>query len=173
MKKILTSVLLLATVGLFSCKSGGGDPKDVLSDFFDALSKKDIAKARTLATKESKDMLDMMDMAMKMDNKESKDSEYDKANMEMGDAKIEGEQATVPVKDKKSGQTVNYVLKKEDGKWKVAFDKGTMMNMGAESMEGLSEEDKEELNSIDVDSLKESINQSLDMAVDTAAAVTQ
>lgn len=172
MKKILTSVLLLATVGLFSCNSGGGSPKDVLSNFFDALSKKDIAKARTFATKESKEMLDMMDMAMKMDNKEASESEYDKANMEMGEPKIEGDKATVPVKEKKSGQTVNYVLKKEDGKWKVAFDKGTMMSMGAEGMDEGIENSTEEDNSLDVDSLKESINQSLELADSTTATVT-
>lgn len=172
MKKILTSVLLLATAGLFSCNSGGGNPKAVLTDFFDALSKKDIAKARTFATKESKDMLDMMEMAMKMDNKETKDDEFDKANMEMGEPKIEGDKATVAVKEKKSGETVNYILKKEEGKWKVAFDKATMMSMGAEGLEAEgTDKAMEELNQLDVDSLKESINQELLMP-DSVVTVT-
>ena len=54
--------------------------------------------------------------------------------MEFGDAKIEGDKATVPVKEKKSGETTNYTLKKEDGVWKVAFDKATMTKMGTDKI---------------------------------------
>jgi hypothetical protein len=64
----------------------------------------------------------------------TKDNTYDKNSMEFGDAKIEGDKATVPVKEKKSGETTNYTLKKEDGAWKVAFDKATMTKMGTDKI---------------------------------------
>ena len=51
--------------------------------------------------------------------------------------KIEGDKATVPVKDKKSGETTNYTLKKEGGSWKVAFDKATMTQMGSDKMKNI------------------------------------
>jgi hypothetical protein len=78
--------------------------------------------------------LGMIQMGMSMAPKDQKDSTYDKDNLEYGDAKIEGDKATVPVKNKKSGETTNYTLKKEDGKWKVAFDKATMTQMGTDKM---------------------------------------
>ncbi|HCF63805.1 MAG TPA: DUF4878 domain-containing protein [Ferruginibacter sp.] len=166
MKRILTAVLLLSTVTLFSCKSGDADPKAVLGDFFDALSKKDMAKARTLATADSKSMLDMMEMGMNMAKDEPADPKFDKANLEMGEPKIEGDKATVAVKEKQSGESVNYILKKEDGKWKVAFDKASMMSMGAEKMgEGGADMDAamDELKDMDADTLKAAINEGLNM----------
>lgn len=52
----------------------------------------------------------------------------------MGDATITGDQATVPVKDKKSGETTDFILKKESGDWKVAFDMATLMDMANKKM---------------------------------------
>jgi hypothetical protein len=45
-----------------------------------------------------------------------------------------GDKATVPVKDKKSGETTDFLLKKEDGEWKVAFDMATLMDMANKKM---------------------------------------
>ena len=59
---------------------------------------------------------------------------YKKENIEMGDAVINGDKATVPVKDKKSGETTDFALKKESGDWKVAFDKSTLMEMAQKKM---------------------------------------
>ncbi|MGH2565633.1 MAG: hypothetical protein ACRDE5_14045, partial [Ginsengibacter sp.] len=59
---------------------------------------------------------------------------FNKANLEMGDAVITGDMATVPVKEKSSGETTDFTLKKEDGSWKVAFDKSTLMGMAQKKM---------------------------------------
>jgi len=131
MKKILLAAFAGVALMMTSCNKGG-DPKGVLGQFFTALEKKDLATARKLATTDSKSMLDMMEMGMKTDSKET--DKYKAANMEIGDAKVDGDKATVPVKDKESGETMNYVLKKEDGAWKVAFDKATIMSMATEKM---------------------------------------
>jgi uncharacterized protein YaaN involved in tellurite resistance len=58
--------------------------------------------------------------------------------MEFGETKIEGDKATVSVKDKKSGESTAYTLKKEGGDWKVAFDKATMTQMGTDKMKGMN-----------------------------------
>jgi uncharacterized lipoprotein NlpE involved in copper resistance len=131
MKKIIFSALTLITLSLVGC-NGGGDPKSVLSSFFEALGKKDFTAAKKYATKDSESMLGMIESMSKGSDKS--ETKYDKNNMEFGDTKIEGDKATVPVKDKKSGETTNYILKKENGKWKVAFDKATMMQMSTDKM---------------------------------------
>jgi Domain of unknown function (DUF4878) len=167
MKKLLVVLFAFSALYISSCKSGGGDPKAVLTGFFDAMAKKDIAAARKLATADSKGMFDLMEMGMKMkDNtvEDKTDEQFDKTKIEMGEAKIDGDRATVNVKEKKSGEAVDFVLKKEGGEWKVAMDMATMMNMGADKMkekEGMSDEqmgnmkeEMEKFKSMNADSLK-------------------
>lgn len=134
MKKMLLTVTVTASLLFAGCNAGGGDPKTVLVAFFTALSKKDIAGAKKLATKDSEAMFSMIEMGMNM-SKDNKDMEkFDNTKMEFGETKIEGDKATVAVKEKTSGETVNYILKKEGGGWKVAFDKASLMQMGADKM---------------------------------------
>jgi len=134
MKKIILSVATILAFGIIGCNSNSNDPKGVLMNFMDALMKKDIEGAKKYATKDSESMLGMIQMGMSMAPDSTKDNTYDKNSMEFGDAKIEGDKATVPVKEKKSGETTNYTLKKEDGVWKVAFDKATMTKMGTDKI---------------------------------------
>jgi len=163
MKKFFLAVLVVAVVIIAGCNSGSGDPKAVLSQFFDALSKNDMVAACKLATADSKSMLDLMEMGMKT-NKETE--KYDKKKLEFGEAKIEGDKATVPVKEIVGGETINYTLKKESGAWKVAFDKTSIMSMGMDKMkdEGVNITDSldnvmDELKKIDMDSLKKSLKE--------------
>ena len=151
MKKLLVVLLAFSALYISSCKSGAGDPKAVLTGFFDAMAKKDIAAARKLATADSKAMFDLMEMGMKMkDNtaEDKTDEQFDKSKMEMGEAKSTVDRATGNVKEKKSGEAVDFVLKKENGEWKVAMDMATMMSMGAEKMKekGMNDEQMGELN---------------------------
>ena len=135
MKKLLIGAVVLSSLFIAGCNSvDKSDPKAVLISFFDALTKKDISAARKLATTESKSMLDMMEMGMKMGGDKKDDGKYDKEKMEFGDAKIDGDKATIAVKDKNSSETTNFTLKKESGSWKVAFDKSSMMNMGMDKI---------------------------------------
>jgi hypothetical protein len=172
MKKLLFIAFIAATTLFVSCKSGGGDPKAVLGQFFDALSKKDMVAARKLSTTDSKQMLDLMEMGMKSDSKEES-AKYDAGKMEFGEAKIDGDKATLPVKDKASGETMNYTLKKEGGAWKVAFDKNSIMSMGMEKMkeEGLNTGDSitnalDQIKSSDLDTLKKGLQEGADALED-------
>lgn len=169
MKKLFVAVLAFSTIYLSSCNSGGGDPKTVLTGFFDAMAKKDFVEARKLATADSKSMLDMMEQGMKMAGNVAEDKthdKFDKSKMEMGEAKIDGDKATVNVKELKGGESIDFVLKKESGSWKVAMDMGTMMNIGMQKMkekgmDGALDSLTNELKNINPDSLKELMNKSM------------
>ena len=170
MKKLLTAAFVCTTVFFLSCNStDNSNPKSVLISFFDALAKKDISAARKLATAESKGMLDMMEMGMKMGGGDKKDDKYDKEKMEFGEAKVEGDKATVPVKDKNSGETTNFTLKKEGSAWKVAFDKSSMMNMGTDKikehgddMDSTIKNGLDKMKDINMDSLNGKLKESLE-----------
>lgn len=149
MKKLTT--LLFSILGsliiLVSCKGkdmASADPKAVLTEFMQRLSKKDIAGASKLATKESQSTMDMMkkglEMAEKMKglDKDSKkdDPTEDFKNVEIGEAKIDGETATVAFTHKTKGNSFAFPLKKEGGAWKVDFSMATLMKMGMDQAKG-------------------------------------
>lgn len=172
MKKLFVAAIAFSAFYVSSCNSaGGGDPKIVLTSFFDAMAKKDFAAARKLATADSKSTFDLMESAMKMvgDLPDDKTKEqYDKSKMEIGEAKIDGDKATVNVKEIKSGEAVDFTLKKEGGSWKVAMDMGTMMDMGMKKMkekgmEGKMDSLSNELRNMNADSLKEMMNKGMQM----------
>ncbi|MEO6948001.1 MAG: hypothetical protein ABI123_00105 [Ginsengibacter sp.] len=135
MKKLLlflVPIIILASAG---CKSITSDSPDaVLNHFLDALNKKDMQEAKKYTTKDSEGMLSMIEMGMKNIPDSVKNETYDKKNMEMSSPVINGDKATIHVKDKKSGEGSDFTLKKESGDWKVAFDKSTLMNMAQDKM---------------------------------------
>ncbi len=119
MKKLFFIAAAFSLVAAVGCNKGGGSPKDVAEKFYKAVNNKDFNEAKNYATKESASMLDMMSTFAKTLPAKSKD-------IEVLNEKIEGETATVDVKDKETGKVQTAKLKKEDGKWKVAFDKSSM-----------------------------------------------
>lgn len=145
----------MCSLFLLSCQSGdlsGSSPESELSNFFDAMAKKDMNEARKYVTKDSEGMLSMMEMGMNSNQQKDGDSTnpFDKNKVEFGKADIQGEKAYVPVTEKSSGETVDMIMKKEDGKWKVAFDMATLMEMAQSKMKekGMREEDTMNLNDL-------------------------
>ena len=134
MKKIILPLITVAIITLTGCKTNSGDPKAVLTSFFDALGKKDFTSAKKYTTKDSEGMLSMVQMGMEHMADSSETMKYEKENLELGNAVINGDVATIPVKEKKSGETTDFTLKKESGEWKVAFDKSTLMEMAQKKM---------------------------------------
>ena len=123
---------MLAAAG---CKSITSDsPEAVLNHFLDALNKKDMQEAKKYTTKDSEGVFGMIEMVMKMAPDSTKNETYDKKNMEMSSPVIDGDKATIHVKDKLSGEGSDFFLKKESGDWKVAFDKSTLSNMVKDKM---------------------------------------
>ena len=174
MKKILTVSLFAGVMSLliFGCKgkdaAAGGDPKAVLTAFFDKMSKKDIDGAAKLATKDSKATMDMMKKAIEAAEKmgetaKEKDGTEDFKDMVIGDAKIDGDNATVSVTNKKDNKTVNFPLKKEGGDWKVDFTMATLMKMGMDEAKDKDSDLFKDTNDTDLDT----INNNLDNLSDT------
>jgi len=136
MKKFIL-LLITTSVVLFSgCQtSGGGNPNEVLKHFFDSISKKDFTNAKKYATKDSDGMISMMEMGMQNMNNEHGDKMMEMIkNMQMDNPVINGDRATVLVKDRISGESTEFLLKKENGDWKVAFDMSTLMEMANKKM---------------------------------------
>ncbi len=181
MKKILSVLLIIAALISSACNNSnenkGGDPKKVLTDFFDAMAKKDMVTAKKLSTAESKSILDMWEMKMTTNNGEIE--KYDKSKVEISEAKISGDNATVTVKDKASGESVNFPLQKEGGSWKVAFTLGSLMRMGIDKMneKGINLSDSlknvmNDLKGINLDSLQKSLKVD-DKTWDSAAKILE
>ena len=137
MKKILFLLTISAFVFSTGCNSGSGfgsnGPKDVLAKFLDALGKKDIDEAKKYVTKDSEPFMNMVKMGINMSG-ESENQVYKNEAPVYGDPLIEGDKATVPVSNKNGDETTNFILKKENGNWKVAFDKATVMEMSGDKM---------------------------------------
>jgi hypothetical protein len=137
MKKIILIALTFCVVIFSGCQTGSGEnPKEVLKHFFDSVAKRDFTTAKKYATNDSEGMLSMMQMGMQnMKNEHAERMMNLIQNMEMEDAVVNGDSALVSVKDKKSGETSDFLLKKEKGNWKVAFDMATLMGMANKKMQ--------------------------------------
>ena len=116
MKRLILFAATALTLTMAGCKSG--DPKSVLTGFLTALAKKDINGAKKYATKESASMLDFMGVMLA-----TQTDKLDVSKLEIGEPKIDGDKAVIETKDKATGKIEKYNLRKEDGSWKVAFDK--------------------------------------------------
>lgn len=172
MKYSAFSILLAGLFALLitGCKgkdaAAGGDPKTVLTAFFEKMSKKDIDGAAKLCTKESQGTMDLMkkgiEAAEKMDMKEKKEDEEDNfKDLVIGEAKIDGNDAKVSVTNKKKEETIDFPLKKEGGDWKVDFTMSTLMKMGMDANKNKGEDMFKDMNNgldTTMDNLKNLLN---------------
>jgi hypothetical protein len=164
------TLILIISVFIFAgCKTenAGDDPKEVVTQFMDAVSAGDFSKARALSTPESQMVFTLMEMGMKDNKAELK--KFDRTKIETGTATISGETATVSVKEKSSGESINVPLKKINGSWKVAFDFTSFLNMAtAKAKEkGIVITDSvdkalKEIKLLNIDSIKREMNKGLD-----------
>lgn len=117
----------LVAMFIFGCnatqKSAG--PTETLKIFLEASRKKDVETVKTTLSKTTIEMAEKsarehnttIDALLKKD-----DVQVSEVLPEIRNEKIEGETATVEIKDSGNGyETLPFV--KEDGKWKIAFDK--------------------------------------------------
>ncbi len=141
--QLFLAIAAIAAITFTGCKGGvnKSDPKAVLSAFFERLAKKDLDGAAKLATKDSKSTLDMMKKALEMEAKQkdkdvkTEDPTEEFKNIEYGEPKINGDEASVPAKSPKNDSFFDFPLKKEDGAWKVDFSMSTLMKMGMNGKE--------------------------------------
>ena len=137
---VFASTLLLMIAGCKGKDKTANDPKAVVTAFFERMSKKDLEGAARLATKDSKGTIDMMKKAMDAAEKmgslkdsasKGSDPTEDFKKLVIGEAKINGDNATVSVTNPDKNNEMNeFPLKKEGGEWKVDFSMATLMKMG-------------------------------------------
>jgi len=138
MQKFISFFAIAGLLLIVSCNSStktSGDPKQVLTEFFEALSKKDMVTAKKLATQDSEGMINMMQMSIKNMDAPRSSEQFDLKKLSIGDAVIEGNEAKVPVTKKDDAETMNFILQKENGDWKVAFNFETLARMAQEKMQ--------------------------------------
>jgi hypothetical protein len=167
MKKTTGLLYLLAfsVFTIYSCGGGAGsDPKAVVIEFGKRMAKKDFEGAAKLTSEESQPMMKLMIEGMKMAEQYDKEKknpmeEFDKA--EFGDAKIDGDKATVSVKMKDEKNAVDIPLIKEKGAWKIHFTKETMVSMAKQQGEDIDPADMEKgleaLKNIDPEQMKKAM----------------
>lgn len=179
-KTILTLVTAVVVLLMVACNggTGGNDPKSVAKNFFEALKTMNVDEAAKYATKDSKSMLDLMKMGMSMapKNIDSLKKELAKQKVEYGEPKIEGDVATISITTDGKDKT-DFKLKKEEGQWKVAFDKNSMMQTGMDKMEekGASPEEmkaaEDAMKMMNSDSLSDALKQAGDGLKEAGKAI--
>lgn len=143
--KIGTAAAALATVVIFAggCSLfSSSSPTATFKAFYEASKKKDAAAIKKTMSKGTIEMMEKMakDQGKSLDDmlKESKTGKDTPDKLpEMRNEKIDGDKATLEVKRTESGSdwdTMPFV--KEDGEWKLAFDKfiEELMNKMKEKM---------------------------------------
>jgi hypothetical protein len=117
-------------------------PAATFKAFFEASKKKDVAGIKRGL---SKGTLDMLDKLAKEQNKSTDDMLKDVYKEDKGETfpetqneKINGDTATLEVKNDKTGKWETLPFVKEDGEWKIALDKFLQ-----DMMKGLSDKQPE------------------------------
>jgi hypothetical protein len=124
----ITSLLVFALL-VSACSKSGSSPTAAARAFYDAAKSKDVKGMKNALSKKS---LELMESFAKLENKTLDDSlkENSKlpATFEARNEKITGDTATVELKGQgDKWDTIPFV--KEDGQWKIAFDKAMENSM--------------------------------------------
>jgi hypothetical protein len=124
---IVCAVAIALAIG--ACKKGAGSsPTATFRAFYEASKKKDVASAKQMFSKHT---LELFEIQAKMQNKSV--DEMLKAGVEqkpvpdkmpeMRNEKINGDEATLEIRDDQNDKWDTLPFVKEDGQWKIALDK--------------------------------------------------
>lgn len=128
---VVVVALALIVTGL-ACNRAGSSPTATLKAYFEALQKKDAAGLKKTLSKGTLEMFEQfakaqsppktLDEALQTGLASTANNNEPNKAPETRNEKIEGDKATLEVKNDKTGtwETVPFV--KEDGDWKLAFD---------------------------------------------------
>ena len=129
--------LIIALIGLLFINCGGApnaaptaSPTDVLNAYVEASDRKDTAAVKQTFSKGTLKMYEdaaqkrqvSIDVVIK-DQFDLASSAGLKSKIQPGKETIDGDTATVEAKDGQTGETEKIPFVKEDGAWKLAFDK--------------------------------------------------
>ncbi len=106
--------------------AGLSTPTETMKTFLEALKKKDVKGVRLSISKSSLEQYEKIAEEQNKTLEEIMMSSEDnsmKENLEMRNEKIDGDSATLEVKDDDTGKWETIPFVKEEGSWKIAFDK--------------------------------------------------
>lgn len=145
-KSMALATALVVSITCLACGRFGSSPTATLKAFYEATQKKD---AEGIKKTLSKGTLEMLEGFAKAQNKTldeslksglASDTSSDKMP-ETRNEKIDGDKATIEVKNDKTGQWETVPFVKEDGTWKIAFDqmfRDAFKNVGNSNSSGNS-----------------------------------
>ncbi len=119
----LISLFILLWAG---CKRDSSDPGKVTLKFLTAVQHSNYAEAKEYSTKDSKAMLDALAAFQKM-LPESSQEKFKNGKISILKVEKKDTLAVVTYESDKDTTKKTLKLKKEDGKWKVAFTKETVL----------------------------------------------
>jgi len=129
--------IIIALVALWFIGCGGAanapqtvSPTDVLKTYIEASDRKDLAAVKQTFSKGTMKMYEdaaqkrqiSIDEVIKTQFELASSAEL-KSKIQSGKETIEGDTATVEAKDNRTGELEKIPFVKEDGVWKIAFDK--------------------------------------------------
>jgi hypothetical protein len=127
----LWTIALAIVVTSLACNRLGSSPSATLKAYFEALQKKDAAGLKKTLSKGTLEMFEQfakaqsppktLDEALQTGLASATSADSNKMP-ETRNEKVEGEKATLEVKNDKTGQWETVPFVKEDGDWKIAFD---------------------------------------------------
>jgi hypothetical protein len=133
MKRLKVAALIVGVAAIAltiaACKKGAGSsPTATFKAFYEASKKKDIAAAKQMFSKRT---LELFEIQAKAQNKSV--DEILKAGVEqkpvpykipeLRNEKIDGDEATLEIRDDQNDKWDTLPFVKEDGQWKIALDK--------------------------------------------------
>jgi hypothetical protein len=126
-RQLMTLIVFIALAFIPAACGGGGaggaTPTATVKAYSEAAKKKDVQGIKNTMSKGSLELIgDFAKMGNKSLDEELKEMKTTAENLEVRNEVITGETASVEVKDEK-GSWQKLPLVKENGQWKIAFDK--------------------------------------------------
>jgi hypothetical protein len=130
-KSIALATALVISITALACSGVGSSPTATLKAYFEAMQKKDAAALKKTLSKGTLEMFEQfakaqsppktLDEALQTGLSSTTNTDSNKMP-ETRNEKIDGDKATLEVKNDKTGQWETVPFIKEDGNWKIAFD---------------------------------------------------
>ncbi|HEY0321611.1 MAG TPA: hypothetical protein VGC66_11680 [Pyrinomonadaceae bacterium] len=127
----LAAIALVIGIASLACSGFGSSPTATLKAYFEAMQKKDAAGLKKTLSKGTLEMFEQfakaqsppktLDEALQTGLSSTTSTDSNKMP-ETRNEKIDGDKATLEVKNDKTGQWETVPFVKEEGSWKIAFD---------------------------------------------------
>ena len=121
---IITLILALQLIP--GCRQGGPDPGEVTLKFLNAIQQSNYTEAKKYATEDSKAMLDALAAFQQMLPEASR-QKFKNGKIAIADIEKNDSLAVVTYRSDQDSTRKTLKLKKQQGRWKVAFTKETVL----------------------------------------------